>query len=147
VGGGGGWIAHARWAARRSDVPDAPGDVQRLAARLQLVGDGAWYGFTVDRAATLRFTVELPPGVETSLTWGRLGPGLPGEPAHLPDPATAESIALKGGVNGPFERAAYALGPHVAFVAQPPLSMGDMGLPVRLLVEVAPSDTPGSAPR
>ena len=137
AGGAAGWLARARWGTpppRASEV----GGTQRLEARLELLGHGAWYGFTLDRAATLRFEVELPDGVESSLVWGRLGAGGPDEPAHLPDPVVAERIALVGGLNGPYVRRASALGPHVLFVEQPSLTMGEMRLPARVRLQVDP---------
>ncbi|MFM8387362.1 MAG: hypothetical protein ACKOCB_11180 [Planctomycetia bacterium] len=116
----------------------AAGSAQVLEARLDLLGHGAWYGFTVDRAATLRFTVDLPPGVRSTLVWGRLGAALPGEPGHLPALATAERVPLEGAMRQPLERRATGLGPTVLFVEQPALVMGEMHLAARVRVEIVP---------
>lgn len=116
----------------------APQAAQVLEARLELLGHGAWYGFTVDRAATLRIRVDLPAGVRSSLVWGRLGVALPGEPGHLPATPTAERVALEGAMAQPLVRRATGLGPTVLFVEQPPLTMGEMQLAAHVRVEIEP---------
>lgn len=122
--------------AREAARPEVA--AQRLEARLELLGHGAWYGFTVDRAATLRMRVDLPPGVRSTLVWGRLGTALPGEPGHLPALPTAERVALEGPMAAPLVRRATGLGPTVLFVEQPALVMGEMHLAAHVVVEIEP---------
>lgn len=138
IGAAAGWLAHGQWGGRADPGGTVCPDGQRLEARLELLGHGAWYGFTVDRPGTLRFTVDLPVGVATTLLWGRIGTPPPGEPAHLPDPAATERIAIAGPMPTPLTRRPIALGPHVLFVEQPPLAMGEMHLPAHVLIELLP---------
>ncbi|MFM8981037.1 MAG: hypothetical protein ACKOSS_11325 [Planctomycetia bacterium] len=133
VAAGWGWRGGAA-----SAPPPAPPAAQRLEARLELLGHGAWYGFTVDRAATLRMQVDLPPGVRSTLVWGRLGTALPGEPGHLPAVPTAERVPLEGPMAAPLVRRATGLGPTVLFVEQPALVMGEMHLAAHVRIEIEP---------
>ena len=143
-GAAAGWLAHGRWGGP-ADGERTGGtacvDGQRLEARLELLGHGAWYGFTVDRPGTLRFTVDLPAGVSSTLLWGRLGTPAPGEPPHLPEPGATERIPIEGPMSLPLTRRPIALGPHVLFVEQPPLVMGEMHLPARVVIELLPDAT------
>ena len=144
IGAAAGWLAHEQWGGPIDEGPRggaggvSGGVGQRLEARLELLGHGAWYGFTVDRPGTLRFTVDLPEGVTSTLLWGRLGAPAPGEPPHLPEPAATERIAIAGPMQTPLTRRPIALGPHVLFVEQPALAMGEMRLPARVLIELLP---------
>lgn len=107
-----------------------------LEARPQLMGYGAWYGFTVDRAGTLRMTVDLPDGVSSALLWGP--PGGDAARGHWPDPASLERIALRGPMSAPLERRVRTLGPHVLLVEQAEVTMGHMDLPTHVRVELVP---------
>ncbi len=136
LGGGAGLL----WAGRAGAPPGPPPGVGAgallLEARPQLMGYGGWYGFTVDRAGTLRLTVDLPEGVESTLVWGPPGGGaLRG---HLPDPALAERVPVRGPMAEPLVRRPATLGPHVLLLEQVPLTMGDMALPTRVRVELVP---------
>lgn len=133
AGGAAGWLLRAPAAPA---APVVAGGALRLEARPQLMGYGGWYGFTVDRAGTLRFSVDLPEGVESVLVWGP--PGGEGVRGHLPDPALAERIPLKGRMTAPLERRVKTLGPHVLLVEQAAATMGDMSLPSRVAVEFVP---------
>lgn len=139
---GGGLAAGRAWRPPSPASAPAPAAAQVLEARLELLGHGAWYGFTVDRAATLRIRVDLPEGVRSSLVWGRLGAALPGEPGHLPATPTAERVPLEGAMAQPLVRRATGLGPTVLFVEQPPLTMGEMHLAARVRVEIEPDVAP-----
>jgi hypothetical protein len=135
AGGALGWYARA--GTRSSVCPGGPPG-QHLEADLELLGHGAWYGFTLDRPGLLRIKVDLPEGVASTLVWGRLGVAAPGEPGHLPDASSAERIPISGPMTAALERRPIALGPHVLFVEQPPLTMGAMHLPAHVTIEVLP---------
>lgn len=136
---GGAAVAWLRPGATGSAVPGAcatGGGELLLDARPQLMGYGGWYGFTVDRAGALRFTADLPEGVESALVWGP--PAGQGPRGHLPDPALAERIPLRGPMTAPIERRARTLGPHVLLLEQVPVTMGDMSMPAHVRVEFVP---------
>lgn len=117
-------------------APPVPSGGLALEARPQLMGYGGWYGFTVDRAGTLRFSVDLPAGVESTLVWGP--PGGEGVRGHLPDPALAERVPVRGGARVTIDRRPRTLGPHVLLLEQVPVTMGDMHMPSRVAVEFVP---------